>query len=945
MVKKILATILGFFFLVLAGIIALILSLRADLPKIITVKDYSPLLVSEVFDRSGNKIGEFAREKRTLVPFNEIPRVVIDAFVAAEDSTFFQHSGINYIAVLRAFLANLKAGEKVQGASTITQQVARSLLLSSEKTYTRKIKEILLAYKMESSLSKEDLLYLYLNQIFLGQNAYGVAVACELYFDKPLKNITLPEAAILAGLPKAPSDLSPIRHPGRAKERQGYVLRRMVDEKMITDEEAHAALRTPLNIFMRRNYWELAPHYLDTIRQMLIAKLGEEAVLDHGLKIYTGLDLPKQLEAQKQVQSGLRDLDKRQGYRGPLENTDDINKVAELLKSVRDTYLDKQTPFKVMSVEGAFPPYPPLNLTGFVPQEKPDTSLPKRLPNLPEYLKIDEIVKGIVTKVDDEWGLTYVRFAESVALIDVESMAWARPPEPNIDSRWAEEVKKPSQVLKKGDVILVRIVNDSFSSSRIQDRLRDLKTKAGKKYQAPETLPNFKEYAQVELEQEPLTEAALFAIDQKNGDVISMVGGYNFSHSQLNRALQASRQTGSSFKTVVYTAALDHGYTPATPILDAPIVYEEEQEVVGSDNAETITKKWKPSNHSNRFTGDILFRNALILSLNVPSVKIIEKIGVSLVSDYARRLGIFSPLNLDYTLALGSSSVTLYEMTKLFSQIGRLGKRTRPILVHKVQDKSGKEILGTIYLDERFDSQTAAYNEDYEKRRELYLAYKAAVEAGQPYTPPTSSPSEPTGDDSLATADTQNASAPAPARLPIRDPEKEPPFFFKDPDQLIRPETAYVMTSLLQGVVNEDSGTATRARVLGRPTAGKTGTTNQYYDAWFMGFTADIAAGVWVGYDQEKTLGRGEVGGRAALPIWVEYMKFAHEGLPVKNFNVPENIVYSSIDNETGRLASSTSKSVVRQAFVGGTEPTSLQNEADKNKDEQQDFYKEDLSE
>ncbi len=944
MLKKIIALALGLVFVGIAGVVALVTSLHSELPNIITVADYSPLLVSEVFDRNGTKIGEFSGEKRILVPFKEIPRIVIDAFVSAEDSTFFQHSGINYVAIMRAMLANLKAGEKVQGASTITQQVARSLLLlSNEKTYTRKIKEILLAYKMESHLSKEDILYLYLNQIFLGQNAYGVAVASDLYFGKPLKEITLPEAAILAALPKAPSDLSPIRHPQRAKERQHYVLKRLVEEKIISNEEAEKAFATPIKIYMKSNYWELAPHYLIAVRQMLYAKLGEDAVTNHGLRIYTSLDLPKQLEAQKQVQVGLRELDKRQGFRGALENTEDVNAIAEILREVRDNYLDKQTPYKIMAPDGTFPVYPQLNLTGFVRQEKNDTSSPTRLANLADYLKTGEIVKAVVTKVDDEWGVTYVRYAESVGLIDVESMKWARKPDPNVDSRWAEEIKTPSKVLKKGDVIQVKIVNSEFNSTRIQEKLRELKQKAGKKkFELPATLPNFKDYTQLELEQEPVAEAALLAFDQKNGDVISMVGGYNFTNSQLNRALQASRQTGSSFKTIVYTAALDKGYTPATPILDAPIVYEEEQEAMGNDTAsETVTKKWKPANHSTRFAGDILFRNALIQSLNVPAVKVVEKVGVDLAADYARRMGIFSPLNMDLTLALGSSSVTLYEMTKMFSQIGRLGKRIKPVIVHKVEDKNGKQILDTVYLDERFATQERPYEEDFENRRTNYLSYKAAVDAGQPYVPSnlaTPAGQEPSGD----AAKEKSASD---SRFPKRNPEKEPPLFFKDADQLIKPETAYVMTTLLQGVVTEEHGTGARARSLGRPVAGKTGTTNQYYDAWFMGFTSDIAAGVWVGFDQEKTLGKGEVGGRAALPIWTEYMKFAHEGIPAHNFNVPENIVYSSIDNETGKLSSSSSKSVVRQAFISGTEPTLLQDESGKDKDEQQEFYKEDLTE
>jgi len=923
-IKKIIAAILGTFFLGLAGVTAYVMVLNSELPNLITVQDYEPLLVSEVFDRHGTKVGEFAREKRTLVAYQDIPKVIIDAFLSAEDSSFFEHGGINYFAIARAFLANLRAGGKVQGASTITQQVARSLLLTREKTYTRKIKEVLLAYKMEANLSKEDILYLYVNQIFLGQNSYGIVVAADTYFSKPLKDVTIAEAAILAGLPKAPSELNPTRNPQRAKERQLYVISRMEADKKITKEEAEAAAIEPVKIYTRRNYWELAPHYLETVRLMLIAKLGEEMVLDKGLKIYTGLDLPKQQEAQKQLQFGLRELDKRQGYRGPIENTEDPNRIAEILRETRDEYLDKQNPFKEMQPDGTFPAYPPLNLTGLETQPEGSTAEPKQLPILPPYIQPGEILKAVVIKVDDEWGVVHVRFAESKGLIDVESMKWARVPDPNTDTRYAAEIKNPGAVLKKGDVILVRVVDDRFNSSRINEKLSELKKNAGKNFTTPETLPNFKEFALVELEQEPQVEAALLAVDQKTDEVISMVGGYNFSKSQLNRALQAARQTGSSFKTIVYTAALDKEFTPSTAILDAPIVYEEEQEVVGSDNSETITKKWKPTNHSNRFVGDILFRNALIQSLNIPTVKIIEKIGVATAADYARRLGIFSPLNRDFTLALGSSSVTLYEMTKMFAQIGRMGKRARPVLVHRVEDKLGQEIQKTVYVDERFEQQIKPLEEEFEARRLAYLDYKRATDAGQDYTPP---------------APTEGQT------VPQRNPSKEPPLFFNDPNQLIQPETAYVMTSLLQGVVEEEGGTGGRARSLGRPVAGKTGTTNQYYDAWFIGYTANIAAGVWVGYDQERPLGKGEVGGRSALPIWLEYMKFSHEGVPAQSFNTPDNIVFASIDNETGKLASAASKEVVRQAFIAGTEPKDIQGETGNSQDEQQEFYKEDLSE
>ncbi len=954
--KKIIIISLASVFLISAALTAYVMLLHSQLPNLITVKDYEPLLVTQVYDRSGAKIGEFAREKRVLTPFKDIPKVVVNAFLAAEDSTFFEHSGINYLATLRAFLVNIKAGEKVQGASTITQQVARSLLLSREKTYSRKIKEVLLSYRMESHLTKEEILYLYLNQIFLGQNSYGIAVACETYFNKSLKDITLPEAALLAVIPKAPSELNPIRNPERAKERQHYVLRRMSEDKLITPQEAEKAAATPIKIYIRKNYWELAPYYLETVRQMLIGKIGEEEVLDKGLKIYTGLDLPKQVEAQKQVQAGLRDLDKRQGYRGPDENIDDAEKIAMILLETRNDLIEKQAAFKVMGPDGKYPPLAPLNLNGVDATKKP-------LPALADYIPHGEIVKAVVTRVDDEWGLTYVRFAESKGLIDFQSMKWARKPDPTKDARWAQDdVKKPSEVLKKGDVIMVKVVDGAFSSSRINDILKDNKKEQKKDYKRPEGLPEFKDFALVELEQEPKTEAALLSVDQKTDEIIAMVGGYDYNRSKLNRTIQTARQTGSSFKTIVYTAALDKDYTAATPILDAPIVYEEEQEAKGddADDEDTVVKKWKPTNHSNKFVGDILFRNALIRSLNVPSVKVLEKVGVSTAVDYARRMGIFSPLNLDFTLALGSSSITLYEMTKMFAQIGRLGHRSRPVLVHKVEDASGKEILGTVYMDERFTDQLTKNEEEFERRRQNVLAYQKLIEAGQPYVYDPKAAAA-----AVATANAANAAAaqaatqadpnadpaataaasPGASPVPVaRDASKEPPIYFKDPDQLIRPQTAYVMTSLLQGVVDEPGGTGAGAKSLGRPVAGKTGTTNQYYDAWFLGYTTDIATGVWVGYDQENTLGRGEVGGRSALPIWVEYMKFAHDGVPVKNFPVPDGITFSSIDNDSGKLASPSSKVVIKQAFINGTEPKDTQDEPTSGAQESQDFYKDDLS-
>jgi penicillin-binding protein 1A len=950
--KKIITLLLAFFLIGVVGVAAFIFIVTSNLPNIITVKDYEPLLVSQVYDRNGQKIGEFFREKRILVPFEEIPQHLIQAFISAEDDSFFRHSGINYQAILRAFMANIKAGRKVQGGSTITQQVARSLLLSREKTYTRKIKEVVLSYRMENNLSKQDIIWLYLNQIYLGQGAYGVAAATQTYFRKPLKDITIGEAAILAGLPQAPSRYSPITNPKAAKTRQRYVLSRMAAEKYITDEIAAAEAEKPLQIYVRQDFAEVAPFVLETVRLLLVKSLGEVQVLDKGLQIQTSIDLNKQIEANRQVEIGLRDLDKRQGFRGPLKSIPEAEAMAEFLLNTRNQLMDKVSPVRVLQPDGTIPEKGSLNLSGLDPKGN-------KLPNVNSYIKLGDIVDAIVTQVDDKWGIVYVRFAENRGLIDVETMKWARKPNPQTRVDF-DEIKKPSQALKTGDVIQVRVVGNKFSSERLNKELLALKDRNKKNFERPEDLPNFEEFANLELEQEPIAESALISFDQKSQDILALVGGYNFTRSQFNRAYQAARQTGSSFKSLVYAAALDKNYTPATPIADSPIVYEEESQM-GDEEGQQVgdgeVKRWKPMNHSNKFAGDILFRNALIRSLNVPTVKIIEKIGVDWVATYARRLGIFSPLNMDFTLSLGSSSVTLYEMTKVFSQFGRMGKRIRPILIHNVKSNSGEVLVENMSLDERFEQELKTLEEQFETTRQQYLAFKKAnpqiaklKEAklqGRSLNPDGSSgegeDSNEAGDSSSESENAESVAADDSSGMTKKQFMNTPPLFFEDPDLLLNPASAYVMTTLLQGVIEEPRGTGGKAKSLGRPVAGKTGTTNGYYDAWFVGYTADMATGVWVGFDQETTLGRGEVGGKSALPIWLEYMKFAHEGLPIRSFSAPEGVVFANIDNDSGTLATPKSANVVRQAFVEGTEPSDFSNQTDRQDDK--DFYKEELAE
>ena len=662
----------------------------------------------------------------------------------------------------------------------------------------------------------------------------------------------------------------------------------------VPKDVAEKAGKEPVKVYVRENYEEYAPFYLETVRQLLVSQLGEDMVLDKGLKIYTGLDLTKQMEAQDSVMAGLKSLDKRQGYRGPLKNLTDEKEVATFLKDVRAKLISESTPERIITTEGKF--------ADIVPQR--DAKAPPTT-NLPAFIKAKDSVQGIVQAVDDNAGLVYVTLPDTQGLIDFDTMTWAR--KPDTDKRYdLSTIKKPSDALKKGDVILVKVLGDKFTPSRIIAQSK-------KKGATPLQLPDFTKYVDLELDQEPVVEGALLSLDQSTEDVLAMVGGSNFAKSEFNRAIQAPRQTGSSFKSIVYTSALDKGYTPSTPIMDAPLVYEEGGNAgAGDEEGQGDPKVWKPANHSKSFGGDIIVRNALAQSLNIPAVKVIEDVGVPWATEYAHRLGIYSPLNPDFTLVLGSSSVTLYEMTKAFSELGRLGKRVRPVLIHKVEDKAGKTLIETISLDARFEKEIKTLDDDFENRRKDWLAI-----------------------------------AKDPTKLEEfkkKEPKKSAlaeNIFFEDPDQLIKPTTAYVMTTLLKGVVEDKKGTGARARSVGREVAGKTGTTNNYFDAWFIGYSPQIATGVWVGFDKEKSLGKGEVGGRSALPIWADYMKAAHEGLPQMTFPVPDGIVFANIDSETGKLANASTKNILRQAFIEGTEPTAASGKSE----EATDFYKQDFSE
>lgn len=879
MLKKILLGLFALIFLSVSGAFFLYKSVKASLPDVIKLEDYKPLLVSQVFDRTGKKIGEFSRERRVLIPYKDIPELVVKAFIAAEDDTFFEHKGINLQALLRAFIANMRAGRNVQGGSTITQQVAKTLILqSNEKTFSRKLRDMLLALQMEQNLSKGDILYLYLNQIYFGQSAHGIEMASQTYFRKPAKALTIPEAAMLAGLPKAPSDYSPVKNPIRAKERQRYVLNRLHEIGYITKAQAQEFIKTPIKVYLKEEYEVLAPFYLETLRQLLVQQLGEDTILNQGVKIITGLDLEKQKAANEAVVKGLKELDKRQGFRGPLKVLEKESEYADFLEKQKKSIITASNPERTILEDGTFAEVDIIKKGRIIVKKVDENAL---VTNLPSYLDVGKDYEAIVTDVNDTDAYVEVQLPESKGIIELESMNWAR--KVNFEQKpEGNEIKKPSVALKKGDVVLVKIIADKFQWRKTRGK----------------NIPKIdvSKYLAVELDQEPLVEGSLLSIDQQTQEVLAMVGGYSFERNEYNRALQAARQTGSAFKALVYAAALEKGYNASTKIIDAPLVYKQS----GGEEGQGDEKTWKPSNHGREFNGEITMRNALVKSLNIPSVKIVEDIGVEFATDFAQRLGIFSKLNPDYTLVLGSSSVTLYEMTKAFSEFGRLGKRTRPILVRKVLDSKGKVLLENLSLDARFMNESAPIDEKFAQKRKEFESQDSNQE--------------------------NNGAS---------------PFFFADAEQLIRPEVAATITHMLRGTVEDPNGTGGRAAQLGREVAGKTGTTNGYVDAWFIAYSAQIATGVWVGFDKEQTIGRGEVGGKAALPIWLDYMKAAHTNLPPMSFPIPDGVKIMKVDAESGKLANSASSRTIMQAYIDGTEPTA----AESRSEETTDFLKRDMEE
>jgi len=865
----------------LAAGVGFYLAFLRDLPDIRSVEDYRPPEVSVVVDREGRRIGEFFVERRELVTLDQIPQHVVRAFVAAEDSTFFEHGGIDYQSILRAAWKNLLAGGEIrQGGSTITQQMVKGLLLNPERTIRRKLREMILARNIEQRLTKQEILYLYLNQIYFGHGAYGIAEAARMYFGKPPSQLSVSEGAQLAGLPKAPAKYSPARNPERAEQRRRYVLDRMLDEGYIDSQTWETAVDERPVLSDRpweRDYADAA-YFTEEVRRYLFAALGGEAVLEGGLRIETSLDLPRQHAAVRALRKGLEDLDRRQGYRGPERRIEPDAIASELPALAEQNGLaapvapdvDEET--EEVAAETPEPPEADRELadTTDAAGDPPPGESPGPAQRLREALA-EQPLLGVVTAVDGGADMAQVAFGpEHLAEVRLESVSWAREPNPKL---LPTPVKHLKSVFRVGDVAHFALASDD------EDAL---------------------EQPRVTLWQKPIVQGGLLSLDVETGDVIALVGGYDFEESQFNRVTQALRQPGSAFKPIIYGAALSleddehlRRYTPASIVYDRPKVYTDEETGL----------VWKPKNYGREFYGPITLRKALAKSINTAAVHLCDEVGVGNVIRYARRLGIESPLEPSLGIALGTSGVSLLELTRGYAVFPAGGRKVVPTYIHRVSDREGNVLLENVDLGSEPSPELIA-------RLAAQLAERDADRR-----PPQAEPDPAPPASEVTVVEASDAPMPIDEEVGENGDGEVP-----DENQLIPEEDAYLMTDMLRAVVLE--GTGRRVARLGRPLGGKTGTTNDQADAWFLGFSPEITTGVWVGHDETRFLGAGETGSRAAAPIWLDYMESALADVPMRDFPAPRSIVFARIDRETGLLATRQSQQTLFQAFLAGTEPT-----------------------
>ena len=742
----------------LAGGIGLYYWASSDLPSFRKITDYRPPLVTTIYTRGNKVLGYLYSEKRFLVTLSEMPDFLPKAFLAAEDSTFYQHEGVDFSAIVRAMIKNLQQGSRKQGGSTITQQIIKRLLLSSEKSYTRKIKEAILAYRLEKYLTKDEILTIYLNQIYLGSRAYGVEAAARTYFGVHVGDLTIAQAALLAGLPQAPSRYSPFRDFESAKSRQKYVLGRMLAQNWITQAQHDAAVAEPL-VFksMPDPSWEVAPFYLEEVRRELIDRFGEDQVYNGGLHVHTAVDLKHQEAAERALREGLVASEKRRGFKPTLE------------KLEKDKYED----FYERS-------------------------------NVPESLLTPgRWVKALVQEVGPSGAV--IRFGDKYGLIPAEDMSWAKGKVEVGDLVWASVTAVPDKPGAEKPVAAPAAAPAAKKGKPAETPAPAAPAKPGR--------PMWR----LAMQLEPRIEGAIVSMDPRTGEVLACVGGFSFEKSQFNRATQSFRQPGSSFKPIVYSVAMDNGMTPATVVMDGPFTYVDPWSHVA----------WTPGNYEGDYGGPMTIRSALAKSKNLVTVRVAQQVGMKKIVDRAHDLGLRGDFGPFLPVSLGAVAVNLLDMIRAYSAFARDGSTINPRFVLDVKSPWGEEVWSN-------------------------------------------------------------------------KPEVK---------QVLSPQTAYVMDCLLKEVVR--AGTATAVKVLGRPIAGKTGTTNDFQDAWFMGFTPYLLTGCYIGFDQPKSMGKGETGGRASLPMWLSYRKAVEEDYPVEDFSRPPGIFMGTVDG-------------VPMAFKEGTEKGSM---------------------
>jgi penicillin-binding protein 1A len=768
-----------------AGVAGLMWHYSKDLPDYSQLQDYEPPVMTRVHATDGSLLAEYARERRLYLPIQAIPKRVVHAFLSAEDKNFYEHGGLDFSGMARAgvvFLQNYGTGRRPQGASTITQQVAKNFLLTNEVSFTRKIKEALLSMKIERAYTKDKILELYLNEIYLGFSAYGIAAASLLYFDKSVHELTVAEAAYLAALPKAPSTLHPFRQRERATERRNYVIDRMVENGYIKGDEGEAAKKAPLAVTARTTGSHIfaGEYFAEEVRREIYDRYGEKKLYEGGLSVRATLDPKLQVMARKALTAGLTKYDENRGYRGAVQKID-----------VSGDWGVKLADIKALSDIGW---------------------------KMAVVLETSDQSARIGFQPSREPGGAVVR-ERRVGIVPIEGVKWAKPAEGPARGRVPTKV---SQVLEPGDVIYVEPLESKDGQTDNQ---------------------------QFRLRQVPDVSGAMTVMDPWTGRVLAMVGGFSFDQSQFNRATQALRQPGSSFKPFVYAAALDNGYTPATVVMDSPIEIDQGPGM----------GVWRPENYSaGKYYGPQTLRFGIEHSRNVMTVRLAQDVGMPLIAEYAKRFGVYDDLPPYLSFALGAGETTTLRMTAAYSMFANGGRRIKPTLIDRIQDRYGH----TIYKHDQRECRGC----DAERW----------------------------------------ANQPEPTLIDRRE-------------QVIDAMTAYQITSMMEGVVQR--GTATTVREVGKPVAGKTGTTNDEKDVWFVGFSPDIAVGVYIGYDKPKPLGRGSTGGQVAAPIVRDFLKVALADKPAVPFRVPAGIKLIRIDPKSGMRAGPGAERVILEAFKPGTAP------------------------